>query len=540
MGVRWVWCTYFGSVVIWTTDSVHTGHNWGNTTIGLVDSLWRISANLYNLYCIWVHDAWNALFYLLIFLPFSSLGILPHELGFQQETSQAVFTKNPFPVQTNDVNGNTGKTFLIGLIGSLLDRLPLYDDVWASTGLIGVEDACDFRRRILAIPDSTVDWCTDDALVEMCFNGIGAQLVTRHADGAYILDLSDLLEVETRAPYRRYGGRIEFGAATKRPTSITIRGEPVTPANTLEWMDAKYHMRSSIFLYVTVISHTIQDHQLASNLMIVTSRRSLPVGHPVRDLLIPFQHQSMNSNFSMNSLILSPRGTLFRNSGFTPAAFQDMIHLAMSSYVLQTSQEICKKNGVTDTEFYVLSKAFQDIHTEYVGAYLRVAYNLTDPCQVIHDTAVIVWLRALNSGLAEVGAGSLYDGNDWVSLGTLTTILVRFIDTVTSQHEIHGDVGDLLSNPMFCMAAMLKDRPPTEFSTRIFVQQNITVRLTQRNVECLLSDCVHLLDGRFHDTYVRYRARLYEMHLLSRNRQANRPRYIPYFDPGLVAISTMQ
>jgi hypothetical protein len=38
----------------------------------------------------------------------------------------------------------------------------------------------------------------------------------------------------------------------------------------------------------------------------------------------------------------------------------------------------------------------------------------------------------------------------------------------------------------------------------------------------------------------RYRARLYEMHLVSRERQFNRPRYIPYFDPDLVAISTMQ
>jgi hypothetical protein len=80
-----------------------------------------------------VYDAWNALFFKLIFISFSSQGILSHDAKFEKETRQAMFTK-PFPIEKNDVNGNKGRVFVFDLLGRVLDRLPLYDDTGAITG----------------------------------------------------------------------------------------------------------------------------------------------------------------------------------------------------------------------------------------------------------------------------------------------------------------------------------------------------------------------------------------------------------------------
>lgn len=182
------------------------------------------------------------------------------------------------------------------------------------------------------------------------------------------------------------------------------------------------------------LNHLLETH-LVPEVVCVAMHRSLPQGHPVREVLAPHLQHCIPINVAARKLLLSPDGLIDQSMASGAAGFVDLITASWSdwSWARGCFHAKLKRRGVDRKEalpnypYRDDGAAYWDVLDRYVGQTL-LASGL-DAERVRGDAALAAFAASMQE---EGGMQGLPDLGD---LSALRAFVVECIFKVTGQHH---------------------------------------------------------------------------------------------------------
>lgn len=308
-----------------------------------------------------------------------------------------------------------------------------------------------FGKRLPAPRMIWGDLSHPDALGTWVRQGIGAHRV-HHGTGpdggdCLLLSMDELASVEVRAGLEPYGG-VAWVAETGAVRGLRFGDTWARPGDD-DWAAAAFRFRSSVLVGVTFLDHLGTTHYGVSNAALVATRRSLPLHHPLRGLLRPFQFRTAAINANALATLI-PRGALaHRASSLTDTGLASVWSRMLDGARFEPFEEGLRSRGVHPEQlphevaellpWSVDGILFHGVLADFVADALDRSAGLRDVLQGNLGEATRRWWDDL--------AAQLPGGLPALEPDTLHRVLTWLVFTCTAVHSHVGHVAPAIRDP---------------------------------------------------------------------------------------------
>jgi hypothetical protein len=377
----------------------------------------------------------------------------------------------------------------------------------------------------------------DEAFRWFCTQSVIAHRLERAPSGdEYCIPLDFLRNYEMRDGAEPLGSTAYFSSDLRPLRIVGFRGTTVRPGDP-NWPQAMFHFRCSAALCVTLVDHAVYAHFSVGNALVVATREALPVDHPLRRLLSPFQIKTVGIN-RLASVTLVGRGAIIhRLTGLTWNGLTQVYADAQAQTRFETVPELLARNGTSDLGGrYAWGQDALDLWNaleSFVARYLALYFDES----IASYPELTVWQRRLADLLPPALASAL----PIRTRAELTRLITTIVWVVTGWHHHVAIPSDMARTPEFfayyvpANARSLEQMWPTKERTELNM---LLVALTSPSGPRLMEDfSQYMLDAEARDLV---RSLQRELGLLSdeiRVRNDNRDFPLRTFDPRGVEIS---
>lgn len=390
------------------------------------------------------------------------------------------------------------------------------------------------------LPEVLVNWPESGADLVSYWGrqGLGAQDLAK-TDGsvageAFVSSFEHMAKYEVRPGLTPYGGAAYFDAEGN-VTRIHFRGTDYRVDEDGFEM-AGFAWRTSSLVWTTLCDHVFGCHFVATNTLVLATKRVLPKEHPLRKLVTPFHYRTAAINNGGTMTLVPKHGLFHRVTGCTWEQLQELYSDAVASYKFESFPNKCRSKGVHPEQLgenHAILFPYASDGCAYWDEVVAFVSDVFDSCESMtpvcagEDPLVLDWWEQI---------GTIPGGLPEFNRESLTTLLSNMIFTATGFHEQVGNVSQYVGNPALCGG---KIWPNQEISDKQgSYQLSVVACLTGLPMPKLLEDFGHLMpDGGGAEALHRFQDRL---RALDKKVVAqNEKRKLPYlsFLPSQMACS---
>lgn len=301
---------------------------------------------------------------------------------------------------------------------------------------------------------------SDATLERFAFSGPGACYLEKTDEG-YKVDLLFMEDYEVEDGLEPFGACAHFDNERKvqsithahrsfgKKKDLTAR-----PGDGKPWEMAKYAFRASAWWYMTLVSHGLFTHIIASNTAIIAAKTELPPEHPLRRLVHPFQFRGILVNFKGSKILFNQNG-IFHRGGMTWNGILKMLTDAVNKhFIYESFPEFLARNKLEcvsgdDYPYGEDGLAFWNILHKFITEYLEFYFK---------DKPVDKEAGAFWAALSEMMPGDILK-NKKGSWEDIRDYLCWVLFMCTAYHAHVGNGVDYIMDPYFVGNQIRMDVP---------------------------------------------------------------------------------
>ena len=441
-----------------------------------------------------------------------------------------------------DINKDAGLINFIKAIGFSLvntfkfeDKLEWFDSV--EEGILTME-----KELLLNLPYQYNYWTditSDNAISDICFNGIGQYYISLTNSNGYIVDLTHLGKYETRPKFSHYGHSAYFNSERKLTGIFSCYDNKMIYPNQSEWESAKFGFKSSLITDMTLRIHLCYIHFIISNSMMISAKETLSKTNPLRRLLKPHYHRSSVINWSAKEILVPENQLAHRTWAFTESSWNQLFRDVFKGWHYETFRKKYDSlpEKLKELNYYADGILLWECIYNYVNNYIDKMYNTYGTFKIHEIHEIELELREfwnhinsqINYGLPEF---SKHELKEYIT------------DTIwwcTGGHEMAGSIVEYLESPQGCMPKVVKGKDIADVQT--YAQALIIISLTGLCQPKLMDDWSHIFtNSEFSQINKSFQENLYEVSNIIKSRNSelhNGKKRILYrvMDPGILESS---
>ena len=305
----------------------------------------------------------------------------------------------------------------------------------------------------------------------------------------WVADFSELVGLETRPGYERFGAAAYFDAEQRL---VRIRWSmyslDVRPGDA-QWAHAKWVWRCSALMGITASEHLLMNHLIFANIASTASRETLPKNHPLRRLMKPFNHMTPSINYGAYQFLTTDHSLLHRAVSLTYKGLRDAFVLSLKTVRINDHPLANFRDAVAELgDNYPYGRdaiAFYHVLHDFVSCYFDVYYK-TDAD--VHDDEM---LHRMWEALRLFGESSGLPSWTHLTRAALIDISTTYIFHVTGVHHVVGNVAEYLLTPNFASPRIRANREVSDVEASHYGL--LIAVLTGAKSPKLMSDFTHLL-----------------------------------------------
>jgi len=281
------------------------------------------------------------------------------------------------------------------------------------------------------------DVTSDATITNLAFQGLAAHLlvpVTGQGPVAFKVDVSSLGELAVREGNERMGA-IAYFDENRNLLSIYVSNDDATYVSGDDlWEHAKWHFRSAVFAYVTIVDHLASLHLCVSELTMEACREQLPADHPLRRLLKPHVYLAGKNQTTAVRVLAAEGGIAHRLWPFNFDGLVKFLERGTESAPFEPFPQWLKNRGLSNLsdEMYPYGTdglALYEICQDYVAGYVDIYFPGES---IVSDPAVQAWWNQLDATIPKSGLGTLHTKDQ------LVDVVAQIIFAVSGWHSHVG------------------------------------------------------------------------------------------------------
>ena len=271
----------------------------------------------------------------------------------------------------------------------------------------------------------------------------------------FVIDVSDMADLEVRKPFLRYGGAMFFDG-DKQPIAVWVepdskmveRVEPQSPGWD-EWTFACERVKCSHFWDTFTMHHLSRIHWTIANTAIVCMRERLEPPNALRRLIWPHCQTTLALNHLGISTLVGDRGGAVRTGACTGRGSDHHLDLRVKEFLYQPFEEefSTEVTGLAEKDLAQLpfiqdGRELNGIYREYVTDWLNLHYPTDTDLQ--NDPEIQDFWTAVREtflGLPRLPRGKVRDYLPReVTKNALTDYVVHVLFNATGMHELMATI----------------------------------------------------------------------------------------------------
>ena len=368
---------------------------------------------------------------------------------------------------------------------------PVKDDFreWASVEAAEKAIADRFIKLQPEALESWTDVTSDATITNLAFQGLAAHLlvpVTGQEPVAFKVDISSLGELDVRDGNERMGA-IAYFDENRNLLSIYVSNDDATYVSGDDlWEHAKWHFRSAVFAYVTIVNHLGSLHLCISELTMEASREQLPADHPLRRLLKPHVYQAAKTQTTAAKILAEDHGIAHRLWPFNFDGLVELLKEGTDTAPFEAFPQWLKNSGLSNLsdEMYPYATdglALYEICRDYVAGYVDIYFPGES---IVSDPAVQAFWQQIDTALPNSTLGTLQTKDQLVDL------VAQIIFAVSGWHSHVGALTRYLADPRFLTCKVRAGSELADIQSTFLVYSLNAV--TGVNQPKLLDDYTHM------------------------------------------------
>lgn len=300
------------------------------------------------------------------------------------------------------------------------------------------------------LPASEGNWSgLEDVTSHWMRQGLAAHRLERvHHAGeqeAFVARFEHMADFGMRDGPAAYGGDAylnENGVLTR----VHLGGQDVTPAHR-NWEHAKFAFRTSSLVWATLSDHVFRTHFVLGNTFLISTKRWLPLDHPLRSLCAPFHYRTAAINNGGASTLVPEGGMFHRTTAFSLEGLQQVYRDCLADYRFETFPDELRRKGVhpdsmTDPALLYPYGADGLRYWDRVSAFVTDVLSSSPALRTI-----LAERRTETQQWWDAQAALLPGGLPALDKDTLHDYLAHVMFTVTGFHSHVGNVAPYVRDP---------------------------------------------------------------------------------------------